>query len=59
MMEGANEAFETFNLGRDFRELPPNYIVIDKHGIIRHRSTDLGSISIEEIADLVGELIEE
>ncbi|NQU05924.1 MAG: hypothetical protein HQ568_07510 [Calditrichaeota bacterium] len=59
MMEGADEAFETFNLGRSFRTLPPMYIVIDKHGIVRHRSIDQGSISLEEIADMVGELIEE
>ncbi|MCF7810530.1 hypothetical protein K9N50_06040 [bacterium] len=58
-MERADDAFTTYKLGRSFRTLPPMYIIIDKKGIIRHRSVDQGSISLEDIADLVAELIEE
>ena len=58
-MKDAEEAFDTFRLGRAYRNLPPLYIVIDKHGVVRHRSNGSGSISVEEVKEMVEELLGE
>ena len=62
MMERADEAFDRFNLGWDpYRMVPPMYIVIDKHGIVRHRSIVRGGggrEKIVEIAEIIKELLE-
>ena len=59
IMRDAVEAFDAFRLGRAFRTWPPLYIIIDKNGVIRHRSLTQGSISLEEVAQIVEELLEE
>ena len=59
IMKNCEDAYERYHLGREFRMLPPLYIVIDKQGIIRHRSTSQGSISTEDVASLVEELLAE
>ncbi len=59
IMRDADEAFDAFKLGRAYRTWPPLYIVIDKLGVIRHRSLAQGSISLEEVAQIVEELLEE
>ena len=59
IMHHADAAFDRYHLGREFRTAPPLYIVIDKQGIIRHRSSRQGSISIEEVAELVEQLLAE
>lgn len=59
IMKDCDDAFYRYRLGREFRMLPPLYIVIDKQGIIRHRSYVQGSISLEAVAELVGELLNE
>ncbi|HHE47129.1 MAG TPA: hypothetical protein ENL08_05450 [Bacteroidetes bacterium] len=58
-MRDADEAFDIFRLGRRFRTWPPLYIIIDKHGVVRHRSLVQGSISLEEVKAMVEELLEE
>ena len=45
IMEDTAEAFDAFRLGIAHRTWPPLYIVIDKRGIVRHRSLSQGSIS--------------
>ena len=59
MMKDADKAFDAFRLGRAHRSEPPMYIVIDKHGVVRHRSLGQGSISLEEVRDMVAELLGE
>ena len=59
IMYNAQSAFSRFRLGRAFRVLPPLYIVIDRNGVIRHRSWGQGSISIGAVAGLIEELLEE
>ncbi len=59
IMKNCEDAFERYHLGRDFRMLPPLYIVIDKQGIIRKKSLVQGSISLEDVASLVEELLGE
>jgi len=59
IMKNAEHPFERYHLGREFRMLPPLYIVIDKQGIIRHRSFTQGSISLEDVASLVEQLLAE
>jgi len=56
-MPNATDVCTTFRLGRDFHQLPPLYIVIDKRGIIRHRSLrrggKQGTEKIEELVEIV------
>lgn len=62
LMENADEAYDRFRLGLNYRKLPPMYVLIDKHGIVRYRSYGEGldgREKIEEIAELVGELLKE
>jgi hypothetical protein len=60
IMKGASEAFDTFRLGwQQFRTVAPMYIVIDKHGIVRHRSNVRGSITVEEVKEMVEGLLAE
>ena len=60
IMKDAGEAFKTYRLGwRPFRTVAPMYIIIDKHGRIRHRSNERGSISVEEVKEMVEELLGE
>ena len=58
-MRNADDAFEDYRLGREYRTVEPLFIVIDKNGIIRHRSFDKGSVSIEEIRDLIEGMVGE
>jgi len=59
IMGEAQEAFAKFRLGREYRTLPPLYILIDKQGVVRLRSLRQGSISLEEVVTMVEELLEE
>ena len=59
ILKNADEAFTSYRLGYLFRTLPPLFIVIDKRGIVRHRSLGRGSISIEEVAELMERLLQE
>lgn len=59
LMQHADDAFERFEIGPEISVWPPVYIAIDKQGIIRHRSVGLGSVSVEAMAHLVGELVDE
>ncbi|MDP8229057.1 MAG: hypothetical protein P9M15_06360, partial [Candidatus Electryoneaceae bacterium] len=59
IMKNADVAFERYRLGRQWHCLPPMYIVIDKHGIVRFRDTGQGAITLEGIAELVEELLRE
>ena len=59
IMGEAHEAYAKFRLGRDYRTLPPMYILIDKQGVVRHRSLRQGSISLEEVVTKIEELLEE
>lgn len=59
IMQNADEACDAYHLGREYRTLPPLFMVIDKEGMVRHRSLGRGSISIEAVAELVAELLEE
>ena len=56
-LQGADEAFNCYRLGREFWTIEPLFIVIDKQGIIRHRSTGRGSIEIEAVAEMIEELL--
>ena len=59
IMKNADVAFERYHLGRQWQCLPPLYIVIDKHGIVRFRDWGQGAITLENVADLVEELLGE
>ncbi len=59
IMGEAHEAFAKFRLGREYRTLPPLYILIDKHGVVRYRSLRQGSISLEEVVAIIEELLGE
>jgi len=59
IMHHATGAFDQFHLGRAYRNAPPLYVVIDKGGIVRHRSWRQGSISLEDVAELVDSLVRE
>jgi len=62
-MGEAEHAFNRYHLGFSFRLLPPMYIVIDKDGIIRHRSTrrddnTVGTERVVKVLEIVEELVE-
>ncbi len=59
MYQLGSDVYARYQLGRDYRTLPPLYTVIDKQGIIRHRSTVQGSLSGQEVHDLVEQLLSE
>ena len=59
ILKNADVAFESFRLGYEYQAAPPLFVVIDKHGIIRHRSLGRGSISIEAVGEMIDELLEE
>ncbi len=59
IMQHSDEAFTRFRLGRQFHTVEPLYTVIDRRGVVRLRSWGQGSVSIEEVAELVRELLEE
>ena len=64
IMYGADDAFDRYRLGRQYHVLPPLYIIIDKHGIVRHRSwrrggDPEGKEKIEELVEIVNGLLEE
>jgi len=52
-------AFNSYRLGSAFGAWPPCYIILDKNGVIRHRTVGLGSTPIVEAADLIETLLEE
>ncbi len=53
------DVYRRYRLGREYRTLPPLYIVIDKHGVVRHRSWSQGSISLEAVHALIEQLLAE
>lgn len=59
IIRNADEAFSCYRLGREFRTFEPLFIIIDRQGIIRHRSFGRGSITIEAVADKIEELLNE
>jgi len=59
LLHHAAAAFERFHLGRQWQTVAPLYILIDKRGVIRHRSFRQGSVTIEELAQLVAQLVQE
>lgn len=59
IMHHADVAFERFHLGRAWSTFAPLYIIIDKRGVIRHRSFRQGSIRLERVAEMVQELVNE
>jgi len=52
-------AFNSYRLGAAFAAWPPSYVLIDKNGIIRHRTVGLYSTPIVEVADMIEELLDE
>jgi hypothetical protein len=59
ILHHADSVFSRYHVGGELGVWPPAYIVIDKRGAIRHRSNVLGSISIQQVSDLVRDLLTE
>jgi len=53
------EILDNYKLGRRWREFPPLYMVIDKQGVVRHRSWGQGSITGEQVRALMETLLME
>jgi len=59
ILHHASAAFEAYRIGAAYSAYAPSYVLIDRNGIIRHRTVGLYSTAIVEIIDLIDEILEE